>query len=153
MFRIRSVAFILALLALAWGLCSCVSVEQPQTDVNNETTVGNTAETYDYDYASLSLVDEYQRTLQMCTDLKKQDYAKYKGKTVRMKGEYMTSDPYHFLVIFLDDTRCCFNDFELLYGGSYPAVGTSVEITGRIDSYTAPDGTWPCIVVDTMKTL
>ena len=150
--RLRILSLLITALLLFSALASCGGPQINDGQEKSATAQDSPGESIAYDCSSLSVEEEYAKMLPVSTDLKNGDYAKYSGKSVRLKGEYLNSG-YSFLVIFLDATRCCYADFELQYAGEYPKAGSQIEVTGKFGSYTASDGTWPCIMVDRLTVL
>lgn len=81
------------------------------------------------------------------------------GKTVRMQGQLAVYEAnpaldidYFYTVVIRDATACCEQGMEFVWdGGTLPAAGTELLVTGKYQQYDC--GGWPSyhIVADTVK--
>lgn len=81
------------------------------------------------------------------------------GKTVRMRGQLAVYEAnpaldidYFYTVVIRDATACCQQGMEFVWdGGTLPAEGTELVVTGKYQQYDC--GGWPSyhIVADTVE--
>ena len=143
---VKAVCALLCLCMLfAFAACS-VSVSEKEQDRPTE------MQKFDYELADESSPEYFYRCQLIRQDFAQDKYKAYKGKTVHLRGVYQT-DNYHFL-IFYDPSQCCNPvDFEILYGGSYPAAGSEIEVFGAFDYYSDSYGTYPVIAVKNLTVI
>jgi uncharacterized membrane protein YcgQ (UPF0703/DUF1980 family) len=112
---------------------------------------GGDAAEVDLDLTPLSVTMKYAETVNIY-----QDPDTYVGKTIKVDGVYVpshdeTNDVYYQNVLIIDTTACCISGFEFkldgknTYPDDYPAVESTIEVTGVFSSYEDSGQVYYCL--------
>lgn len=154
----RTLSLILCAVLITALFAGCSGKEDSGAE-KNETepaAASQTTEVVDVDLTKLSTTMVYSELANMMNDP-----SSYEGKTVKMQGQFMLTEntetgQQYYNVTVMDATACCQQGIEFIWTGhtypdDYPAVNSTIEVTGVFETYDEDGMTYCHLISDNVE--